>query len=83
MEVDAGGKTYAAHVPYHPGSPEAALDTDAVLDKFARNTGWLFGADAREAGVALLGLSETERLGAIAAEIDRRAVAPVAERAAS
>ena len=37
-------------MPYHPGSPEAALSHDDVLDKFARNTSWLFGERARATG---------------------------------
>src|SRR5262249_33446939 len=40
LTVVAAGKTYFKHVPYHPGSPEAALTMADVLDKFARNTGW-------------------------------------------
>lgn len=83
MEVDAGGRRYARHVPYHPGSPEAALTTDDVLDKFARNTGWLFGEGAREAGAALLGLPEDAPFSAITGEIERRGRAPVAEFALS
>ena len=81
MEVDAGGRTYATHVPYHPGSPEAALSQDDVLDKFARNTGWLLGEGAREAGVALLSLPETADLKSIVTLLDRGATA--AQRVAS
>ncbi|HVY86959.1 MAG TPA: MmgE/PrpD family protein [Caulobacterales bacterium] len=47
LTVEAKGKTYYKHVPYHPGSPEAALTRSDVLDKFARNTRWCFGEGAR------------------------------------
>lgn len=77
MTVEAGGKTYSKHIPFHPGSPEAALSTADVLDKFARNTKWLFGEGARDAGAALLAIAETQKLSAITAEIKRRAKAPV------
>jgi 2-methylcitrate dehydratase PrpD len=73
MEIDAGGRTYGRHVPFHPGSPEAALSTGDVIDKFARNTTWLFGDGAHDAGAALLAIPETKDLSAITAEIDRRA----------
>ena len=53
LEVTAKGKTYRVHVPFHPGSPEAPLLQPDVLDKFARNTGWLFGEQAREIGEGL------------------------------
>ena len=48
LDISAGGRTYHRHVRHHPGCPEAALSKDDVLDKFARNTGWLLGAAARE-----------------------------------
>lgn len=53
LEVTVRGKTYREHVPYHPGSPEAALSYDDVLDKFARNAAWLMGNTARSTGAAL------------------------------
>lgn len=53
LEVEASGKSYRAHVPYHPGCPEAPLLKDDVLDKFARNTSWYFGAGARDVGAEL------------------------------
>jgi 2-methylcitrate dehydratase PrpD len=43
MTVEAAGRTYFKHVPYHPGSPEAALSRADVLAKFERNTRWYFG----------------------------------------
>jgi 2-methylcitrate dehydratase PrpD len=50
LTITAKGKTYFKHVPFHPGSPEAALTPDDVLDKFARNTRWRFGDKARAVG---------------------------------
>lgn len=54
LEIDARGSTYRSHVRYHPGSPEAPLERDDVLDKFVRNAAWLLGDDARAtaAGIA-------------------------------
>lgn len=43
LTVEAAGRTYYKHVPFHPGSPEAALSRDDVLAKFERNTRWYFG----------------------------------------
>ncbi len=62
LEIEAKGKTYKLRVPFHPGSPEAPLSQSDVLDKFARNTSWLFGAAAREIGVALTALPENETM---------------------
>lgn len=62
LEVDAKGKTYRKHVPYHPGSPEAALTRDDVLDKFVRNTKWLYGDDAREVAREIGATPEAEPL---------------------
>lgn len=81
MTVEAGGRSYDKHIPFHPGSPEAALSDGDVLDKFARNTKWLFGEDAQDAGAALLAIAETQKLTAITAEIQRRAKTPVVEHA--
>lgn len=53
LTVEAAGRSYFKHVPFHPGSPEAALSRDDVLDKFARNTRWYFGDSARDTGVAM------------------------------
>lgn len=78
LEVRAGGRTYFRHVPFHPGSPEAALSHDDVLDKFARNTGWLFGPNARAVGAALTQSAETAPADAlfrrVAAEATRHTV---------
>lgn len=82
MEVEAGGKVYSRHVPFHPGSPEAALTPGDVLDKFARNTKWLFGEGAHDAGSALFALPENANLVAVTAEIEKRTAGRrVAERA--
>lgn len=59
LTVEAGGKTYYKHVPYHPGSPEAALSRSDVLDKFERNTRWLFGDNARDIAGRLGAVPET------------------------
>ncbi|MEP9352527.1 MmgE/PrpD family protein [Xanthobacter sp. KR7-65] len=79
LTVRAGGRTYFRHVPFHPGSPEAALSHDDVLDKFARNTGWLFGSNARSVGAALTTTEETAPADALfrrlAAETARNKVA--------
>lgn len=53
LEIDARGKKYRSHVPYHPGCPEAPLSYDDVLDKFARNSIWLFGDKARSIGTEI------------------------------
>lgn len=54
IEVTSLGKVHRRHIRYQPGSPEAALSESDVLDKFARNTGWLFGNSAREIGASLV-----------------------------
>jgi len=54
IEVTSLGKVHRRHVRFHPGSPEAALSQDDVLDKFARNSAWLFGAKGREIGSSLM-----------------------------
>jgi hypothetical protein len=54
IEVTSLGKVHRRHVRFHPGSPEAALSQSEVLDKFARNSGWLFGKGAREIGASLM-----------------------------
>jgi 2-methylcitrate dehydratase PrpD len=53
LEIHACGKKYRSHVRYHPGSPEAPLLYDDVLDKFVRNTAWLFGDAARVIGAEI------------------------------
>lgn len=53
LDVAVPGRTYHCHVPFHPGCPEAPLRKDDVLDKFARNTRWYFGAAARKVGQSL------------------------------
>ncbi|MEP9375163.1 MmgE/PrpD family protein [Aquabacter sp. CN5-332] len=78
LEIKAKGKLYRRHVRFHPGSPEAALSKDDVLDKFARNTGWLFGDRAREVGAALTQTTESASVDTmfqrIASEAARRPV---------
>lgn len=53
LQITAAGKLYREHVPFHPGSPEAALSREDVLDKFARNAAWLFGSAARDTAASL------------------------------
>lgn len=54
IEVTALGKVHRRHIRFHPGSPEAALSESDVLDKFARNSAWFFGAGARDLGASLV-----------------------------
>jgi 2-methylcitrate dehydratase PrpD len=54
LEVTSLGKVYRRHVRFHPGSPEAALSQSDVLDKFARNSNWLYGMNARQIGTSLM-----------------------------
>jgi 2-methylcitrate dehydratase PrpD len=58
LTVEAAGKTWFKHVPFHPGSPEAALSRADVLDKFVRNTRWRFGGDARGVAEAMAATPE-------------------------
>jgi 2-methylcitrate dehydratase PrpD len=74
MEVEVRGKVYRKHIPYHPGSAEAALSQADVLDKFARNSKWLFGEGAHDAGAALLDLPEASPLSVLVNEIAKRTV---------
>jgi 2-methylcitrate dehydratase PrpD len=54
IEVTSLGKVHRRHIRFHPGSPEAAMSQSDVLDKFARNSGWLFGKGARDIGASLM-----------------------------
>ena len=65
LEIEAGGKSYRSHVPHHPGCPEAPLSKDDVLDKFARNSGWLFGDSTREVGAEIAATPERDTMRAI------------------
>jgi 2-methylcitrate dehydratase PrpD len=78
LEIEAQGKTYKRRIPFHPGSPEAPLSQSDVLDKFLRNTFWLFGKSARELGASLAALPEGETMRAIF----RRLQQPTADRQA-
>lgn len=79
LEVTASGRIFRRHVRFHPGSPEVPLSRDDVLDKFARNTGWLFSERARTIGAALAGMPDGIR----AAELFRAVSAPSVDRAAA
>jgi 2-methylcitrate dehydratase PrpD len=54
MDIEANGQTFRAHVPYHPGCPEAPLARAGILRKFERNTRWLLGDEAMVAAESLL-----------------------------
>ena len=69
LEIEAGGKTYKLRVRFHPGSPEAPLSQSDVLDKFVRNTKWLYGERARDVGVALTALPAGESLRMVARQV--------------
>ena len=73
LTVQAAGRTYFKHVPYHPGSPEAALTRADVLDKFERNTRWRFGAEARAVAEAMGAVPESAGLAAFLAPLERKA----------
>jgi 2-methylcitrate dehydratase PrpD len=62
LTVEAGGHRYYKHVPYHPGSPEAALSREDVLAKFERNTRWYFGDEAIATAEAMGRVPETSSL---------------------
>jgi 2-methylcitrate dehydratase PrpD len=53
LEIDARGRTYRSHVRFHPGSPEAPLSREDVLDKLVRNASWLLGDTARAIGAEI------------------------------
>ena len=69
LEITARGKTYREHVPFHPGSPEAPLSKADVLDKFARNTGWLLGDKARDVGEAMAATKSSASLGSLLQQV--------------
>jgi 2-methylcitrate dehydratase PrpD len=82
LEIEAGGKTYKLRVRFHPGSPEAPLSQSDVLDKFVRNTKWLYGEGARDVGAALAALPAGESLRAVAKQVRPAAAsAPKREKA--
>ena len=78
LEITANGKTYRSHVPYHPGCPEAPLSTDDVLDKFARNSGWLYGDAARDVGARIAATPEADTMQAVIKSLSGPAVKVVA-----
>lgn len=82
LEIETRRKTYKIRIPFHPGCPEAPLSESEVLDKFERNTGWLFGARARDIGASIAASPEEETIGALAKRLQRSATARV-ERAAA
>jgi 2-methylcitrate dehydratase PrpD len=78
LEITAAGKLYRKHVRFHPGSPEAALSHDDVLNKFARNTVWLFGEQARAVGVTLTQTRESASVDAMFRRIAAESAQPMA-----
>jgi 2-methylcitrate dehydratase PrpD len=78
LEIVAGGKTYRSHVPFHPGCPEAPLSKDDVLDKFARNSGWLFGDTARDVGARIAATPERDTVSAIVKRLGESGVTVLA-----
>lgn len=58
LTVEAAGRTWFKHVPFHPGSPEAALGREEVLDKFERNTRWHLGDGSRAVADRMAALDE-------------------------
>jgi 2-methylcitrate dehydratase PrpD len=78
LEITAAGKHYREHVPFHPGSPEAALSRGDVLDKFARNAGWLLGGDARTVAASLAQTPITISVDAMIRGIRSSAAVPIA-----
>ncbi|MEJ0023305.1 MAG: MmgE/PrpD family protein [Alphaproteobacteria bacterium] len=79
LTIQAKGKTYYKHVPFHPGSPEAALSREDVIAKFERNTRWYFGDEARAIAAEMGSESEKEPV----ARFVRRAARQGALRTAS
>jgi 2-methylcitrate dehydratase PrpD len=71
LSVTVGGTTFEQHVPYHPGCPEAPLTESDILDKFARNSGWLLGPAARQVGAELAALPESATVAEIAGLVSR------------
>jgi 2-methylcitrate dehydratase PrpD len=69
LDVTAGGKTYHKHVPHHPGCPEAPLSREDVLDKFVRNTQWLYGAAARDVAIAVEGAGRKDAFSTVIAGV--------------
>jgi 2-methylcitrate dehydratase PrpD len=62
IDIQAGGLSFHRRVPFHPGSPEAPLTEDDILDKFERNTSWLLGPTARKVGAEMAALPEEAKV---------------------
>lgn len=60
IDIVAAGRTFHKRVRHHPGSPERPLLLPDILDKFARNTSWTLGAEARSVGEGLVALGPDE-----------------------
>lgn len=73
LEITARGKTYREHVPFHPGSPEAPMSKADVLDKFARNAGWLLGEQARDIGEAMAASEPSTSVAALLQQVSVKA----------
>ena len=74
LEIYVRGKRYRSHVRFHPGSPEAPLLYDDVLDKFARNSTWLFGDTARAIGAEIAATPHADKMKKVVERISRSSV---------
>jgi len=72
VEVDAEGRTWRLRVPFHPGSPEAPLGTERVIEKFVTNTGWLVGAGASDLARRLADYPDDALVGDLVSSIPTR-----------
>jgi 2-methylcitrate dehydratase PrpD len=81
LEIEVQGKRYERRVRFHPGSPEAPLSKDDVLDKFARNAAWLFGEKARDVAASLVALPDKESMRTLFGWLQSRST-PVLSRVA-
>jgi len=71
MDIHVGGEILHAHVPYHPGCPEAPLARADVLGKFERNTRWLLNQSAIAVAEALLTAPPDTGVRALLREMER------------
>jgi 2-methylcitrate dehydratase PrpD len=60
IEIEAVEKTYRRHIRFHPGSPEAPLSKEEVIQKFARNAHWAVGESASELACSLAAMEADE-----------------------
>jgi 2-methylcitrate dehydratase PrpD len=72
VEVTAGGRSWRVRVPFHPGSPEAPMSAERVIDKFVTNAGWLVGPAADEVARGLADYPDRALVSELMASIPRR-----------